>query len=143
MHALCLVTLCHLIEVLEELVGIERRNRGYEARQCLNAGVEGLISRELVLCHTTSPEAFLIQADIPVGELVHHKVLYQTTCWSHVIISKILIHVLHQRIKLREKPAVEVWTLAVVYVRLLILEAVNVGIKRKEGISLVELDEET
>ena len=87
MHALGAVLLSHLVEVVEELVCIERRDRCYQSGQRLDAGIESLVGRKFVLCHATTPEALLVQTDVPVGELVYDEVLYQTASRRYIIIA--------------------------------------------------------
>ena len=70
MHALCGVLACCAVEVAEQLVCIEWCYRSDESAQRIKTSVECLICREFVGSHLATPETWLVQTNVPVGEVV-------------------------------------------------------------------------
>ena len=102
MHAIALTT-----QVLIELVGIEgckgREQFGYGHQ----TGVERLIGRALVVAHLLTPEAFAVEAHIPVGEIVVDELVDESAGASGIEILQLVVDTLDERVHTRENPAVD------------------------------------
>ncbi len=92
MNRCSLVAESHRSEVSVKAVGEERRNRSHEQCDRLKARIQGLISREFILIHFSAPEAFAVEAHIPVAEIVIDKIIYGAGSLGGLVIVKRLLH---------------------------------------------------
>ena len=132
-----LVAASHGNQVAVEHVGIERCDGRHQLGHRLEASIEGLISRELIFSHTTTPEAFAVEAHIPVRQVVVDEIGYQSASLGRLVVVVAGIHILHQRIEQGQNPAVYLGTFLHGHVGFLVFEAVNVGIEGEEGIRII------
>ena len=117
-YALHLLTASHRDQIQEELIGIEGCDRCHQLSHCLQAGVQRLVSRELILRHATAPETTTVQAHIPVTQVVVHEIGDRTTRTGRLIVLQIAIHILDQAVEQREDPAVDLRALLPGHIRL-------------------------
>ena len=115
-----------------EHISIERSDGCHQLSHGFEACIECLECRELVLRHTTAPETFAVQADIPVGEVVIHEFGNETSRLCGFVFIVAGIHVLHQRIQHGENPAVYLGTFRHGHVGFLVFKFVHIGIEGEE-----------
>ena len=80
-----IITSCSSDQIRIQTIGIERRNRRHQLRNCFKASIQCLISRQFILSKFTAPETFTVQTNIPVRQIVIDKVRDQTSCLSRFI----------------------------------------------------------
>ncbi len=141
-HARRLALACGSGEVSPKAVGIEGSYRCHQACHGLKAGVQRLIGGAFVLAHRTAPEALLREAHEPVGHVVDDERLYKPprTCGLVCLVAS--RYLLHQRVKLRDDPAVHLRSPFHRHCRLFEVPAVHVGVHSQEGVGLEQLAEE-
>ena len=130
-------------QVAIEAVGIVGSDGRHEVTHGEEAFVECLISRNLILCHFACPEAFAVQAHIPVREVVRHEGFNQATRTCRFVFFIRRRNTLDERLEFGENPTVDFGTLSVGHLCRTIVKAIHVGIHCKETITLEELCEET
>ena len=101
-HAIALAT-----QVLIELVGIEGCKRREQFGNGHQTGVERLIGRALVVAHLLTPEAFAVEAHIPVREIVVDKLVDESAGASGIEVLQLVVDTLDERVHTRENPAVD------------------------------------
>ena len=144
-------------EIAPELVAIERRDGG--AQQCdrLENAVEGFVCGLFVGSESAAPEAFAVQADVPVGEVVADEGLDEAAGQGDVVVFVGGAHVAYEAVLQRDDPSVDLGqslrdgqragpcpTRGARYLHCpsARLPAVDVGIKREERVGVVESAEE-
>ncbi len=115
-----------------EHISIERSDGCHQLSHGFEACIECLECRELVLRHTTAPETFAVQADIPVGEVVVHEFGNETSCFRGLVFIVAGIHVLHQRIQYRENPTVYLRAFCHGHIGFFVVKFVYIGIEGEE-----------
>ena len=90
-----IVASCCCNQVSIQPVCIERRYRSHQFGNCFETSVQCLISRQFILCKFTTPETFTIQANIPVGQIIIHKIRNQTSCLCRFIFIIACIYLLY------------------------------------------------
>ena len=113
-------------------VGIERSNGRHQLGYSFQAGIECLECRKLVLRHTATPETFAVQTNVPVGEIVVHKLRNETSCFRGLVFIVAGIHVLHQRIQYRENPTVYLRAFCHGHIGFFVVKFVYIGIEGEE-----------
>ena len=66
MHRLVRVAAAYGVQIAEDTVGDERRERCGEHRNGFQTGVERLVGRQFVACPTAAPETFAVEAHVPI-----------------------------------------------------------------------------
>ena len=89
-----------------------------------------------------SPEALLVEPDVPVAQVVTDEILYEAAGRGDVIVVVCRTHRRYQRVEPADEPAVEHRTLRSRNCRRRRVEAVDVGIERENRIRIVEGAEE-
>ncbi len=120
------------IEIGKDAVSIERNYRRGQQSHRLEACIERLVCRELVLVHAAAPVALAVEAHVPVREVFRHKLRDGTARRGDIIIVVPLAHLLHQRVEQRDDPAVYLGSALHGHLRLAAGEPVNVRVERKE-----------
>ena len=138
---ICVAT-AHCIQIAEDTIRDERRERSRQLNNGFEAGVESLVCRQLILGHTTAPETLTIQTYVPVREVLAHKLLNHTCRRRRVVTLQALRYVLNERIEQRDDPAVDLGALLNGDLLLRARKAIDIGIEREEAISIVERTEE-
>src|SRR5574344_3166725 len=73
-------------EVEPQSFTVERCNRSRKQGYAPECFVQCLVSGKFVLCKTGAPEAFLVESDVPVGQVVADKVLDKTAGTCNVVV---------------------------------------------------------
>ena len=142
MNRCLLVAATDRVQVCEDTVRDEGCKRSSQLHYGLQAGVECLVSRQLVIAHATTPETLAVKTYIPVREVLVYELLNSTCCGCGIVVVKILGHILHKCVQHRDDPAVDLGTLSDRYLTLLTREAIYVGVESKERVGVVERAEE-
>ena len=129
-------------QVAIEAVGIVGSDGRHEVTHGEEAFVECLISRNLILCHFACPEAFTVQAHIPVREVVRHEGLNQATRTRGFVFLISGRNTLDERLEFGENPTVDFGTLRIGHLCGAIVETIDIGIHCKEAVTLEELCKE-
>ena len=124
-------------EVFVQLVGKERSERCQELGNGHQALVKRLVRCQLVIIHLLTPEALLVQTNIPVGEVFIDKLIDKASCTRGIIAVHLLLYTLNQRVQAREYPTVELRTLADRNLRRLRVKAIDVGIHGEERVCII------
>ena len=128
-------------EVVVELVAHKRGKRGEQVGHGHQASVERVISRTLVVAHVLAPEAFAVEAHIPVGEFVVDKLLDEASGARGIIAVKFAGHTLDERVETRDDPAVDLGSVGA-KLGVLGIVAIHVGVEGEEAVCVVERAEE-
>ncbi len=142
MHGNVLVAAGHRVQVAIQPLGEERRDGRDELGNRFQAGVKRLIGRNLVLTLTALPETATTQAHVPVAQPFVNESLYHAAGTGRFILVQGLVHSGHERVELGKDPTVDFRTGSVIHFGLLVGKAVDIGIKGKETVSIVERSEE-
>ena len=105
------------------------------------ASVERVISRTLVVAHVLAPEAFAVEAHIPVGEFVVDKLLDEASGARGIIAVEFAGHTLDERVQTRDDPAVDLGSVGA-KLGVLGIVAIHVGVKGEKTVCVVERAEE-
>ena len=124
-------------EVLIQLVGKEWSERRQQLGNSHQTLIQGLISSQLVVVHLLTPETLLVQTNVPVREVFIDKSIDESSGTCGVIAVHLLLNTLNQRVQTRENPTVKLRTLADRNLWCLRVEAIHVGIHRKERIRII------
>ena len=130
------------MQIAIEAIGIVGSYRSHQATNRIQCGVKCLISSLLVIGHFAAPETLFGQTHEPVGQVVNHERLNQTTGLRGFIALKTGRNLLYQRIQRRQQPAIHLAELVAAYSRLSTSPSVNVCIHSKEGVGLIKFAEE-
>ena len=106
MNGAYVIPACCLGEVKVELVGIEWSEWSKQLGNGLKAYIQSLVCREFVGAHLLTPEAFAVQSDIPVAEVVVYEILYQSSGTGWVVVVHFSLHTLYQRMQHGKYPSV-------------------------------------
>ena len=132
-----IITSCRCNQVCVQPVGIERSYRRHQFSHCLKTYIQCLVCRQFILCKFTTPETFTIQTNVPIGQIIIHKVGNQTSSLCRLIFIITGIYLFYQRVQHRQNPTVDFRTFRHRHIRFLIFKSVNIGIKRKERIGII------
>ena len=132
MHALQLAA-----EVVIELIGKERRKRSQHLAYGHKAGVERLVSAELVLAHLLTPETFTVQTYVPVAEVVIDEGIDEAASTGRVIAIELCLYTFDERVQAREDPTVNLCALLHRHLCSGRIEIVDVGIECEETIRII------
>ena len=136
------VTATNGVEVTEDAVGDEWCDRRCEHNHGLQAGVECLVSRKLILAHSTAPETLTVEAHIPVREVLVDKLVDAACRRGWVVVLEVCRNIADKGIEFRENPAVDLWALLNRHLSLAARKAVDIGIEGEERVGVVERAEE-
>ena len=131
-----------VVQVAVELLTEERSDGRHESGDGLQAGVQRLVSRQLILVVFALPETATREAHVPVAEVSINELSDGATRTGGLVTTTRLIHGENQRIEFRENPAVNLRTLLDVDIFFLIVELINIGVKGKEGVGVVQSSKE-
>ena len=123
-----LVTSGHCNQIHVQTVCIERSNRCHQLSYRFQASVQGLVSRQLISWHGTTPETFTVQAHVPVTQVIVYKVCNQTASLCRFVIGKASIHILNQWIQQWKNPTVNFRTLVHRHIYFSVCKAIYIGI---------------
>ena len=137
MHRFGALASRHGDQVAIETIGIEGCDGRHQLGHRLQAGVERLISRQLVGCHAAAPETSAIEPHVPVTQVVVDEVCYGTACAGRIVRIQITVHVLDERVEQRQDPTINLRALGHRHIRLAVGEAVDVGVEGEEGVRIV------
>ncbi len=129
-------------QVAIEAVGKEWCIGCHQLRHGLQTGVECGVCRLLVGVHLAAPEAFAIETDIPVAQVILHEVGDSTSCLGGLICLIISSNLLNKRVQTAQNPFVDFRILCIVHCALCIVPTVHIGIESKETVCIVERAEE-
>jgi len=87
------------VEIGKDAVSIERNYRRGQQSHRLKACIERLVCRELVLVHATAPVTLAVEAHVPVGEILGHKIRDGTPRRGDVIVVITLTRLFNQRVE--------------------------------------------
>ena len=93
------------------------------------------------MVESATPEAFAVEAHIPVGEVVEYECRDCTRRTGWLVVVELLGHGLYESVEQRENPPVDFGALCQRYFRCFGVEAVDVGIHGEEVVSICECGE--
>ncbi len=131
-----------LVKVAPDALGDEGRKGCGERRHGLEAGVKRLIGREFVFGEAAAPEAFAVQAHVPVREVFAHEIGDRTRRRGGVVVLQTRRNIFYERIQQRDDPAVDLGPFGDGDLGFIAAEAVDIGVKREETVCVVESSEE-
>ena len=137
MHRFGALASRHGDQVAIETIGIEGCDGRHQLGHRLQAGVERLISRQLIGCHAAAPETSAIEPHVPVAQVVVDEVCYGTACAGRIVRIQITVHVLDKRVEQRQDPTINLRAIRHRNIRLAVSEAVDVGVEGEEGVRIV------
>ena len=85
MHRFGALASRHGDQVAIETIGIEGCDGRHQLGHRLQAGVERLISRQLIGCHAAAPETSAIEPHVPVTQVVVDEVRYGAACAGRIV----------------------------------------------------------
>ena len=129
-------------KVCIEPIGIERCNRSHELGNCFEASIKRLICRQFIFRHRSAPEAFTVQPNIPVTEIVIYKIRYSPPCTSRLVSGKLFVDFFNQRVQKRDNPTVYFRPFFHRNLGFTECETVYIGIQSEERIGVIQRSKE-
>ena len=129
-------------KVCIEPIGIERRNRSHELGNCFEASIKRLICRQFIFRHRSTPEAFTVQPNIPVTEIVIYKIRYSPPCTSRLVSGKLFVDFFNQRVQKRDNPTVYFRPFFHRNLGFTECETIYIGIQCEERIGVIQRSKE-
>ena len=99
MHRFVRVAAAYGVQIAEDTVGDERRERCGEHRNGFQTGVERLVGRQFVVCQTAAPETFAVEAHVPVRQVFAYELLDHAGSRRRIVILERFGNIPNQRIE--------------------------------------------
>src|SRR5512137_937459 len=100
------MTACCHVEIAEKLIHIERSYRSSEPADSLETLEKSLVCCDLILVIISAPVSLPVQTNVPVTEILSHKILNCTSGTGEIIIFIALSYFLDKRVKQGDDPAI-------------------------------------
>ena len=139
-HALFALLAGSTRQVTIEAVGVERSIGRHQLGYGLEACIERQVRRLFVGIHLAAPETLAVQANVPVTEVILHKIRDESACLRRLVSLVVSSHLLYQAVQLRQHPFI--YLLIFRLNRILRIPSIHIGIKGEEAIRIIQRSEE-